>query len=381
MVRNPVMKPRVGEVRRDAERPGFTLIELLVVIAIIAILIALLLPAVQQAREAARRAQCGNNLKQLGLAFHTFHDSNNVIVPSFIGWFQAGSGINASEVNTPMTGVQRGNTWVALLLPYLGEEWATDLDSRYAWNSHQSVGNKETIVRSLFCPSRRAPMREPGMGMVHPDTGSSNIRKGTCTDYAGNVGTSEHINADTNNYRACFHWSMTQNNGPFVPAVVDGANDTNMANNWRSHRWRGQLTISGIPDGMSNTAMFGEKHVPVGSFGIANGGDDFTNPNDGDPSLQTTGPSGGQERGDGDAFDIRHPWHFLRTFHDVQRDVNSTHGHNVRRMGSAHPGGWGVVMGDGAVRLISWNAGWEVVSRIADRRDRQKVEWEQLSGQ
>src|SRR4051794_15585978 len=96
---------------KPCPRRGFTLIELLVVIAIIAVLIALLLPAVQSAREAARRAQCVNNLKQLGLATHNYHSTYNVIpaVSMFLG-----PGSNGAD---PGNGWSWNASWIVALLP------------------------------------------------------------------------------------------------------------------------------------------------------------------------------------------------------------------------------------------------------------------------
>ena len=95
-------------------RVGFTLIELLVVIAIIAVLIALLLPAVQQAREAARRSQCKNNLKQIGLALHNYHDSLNCFPPGML-WL--GGTVDTSDSNA----ASLGPNWLVMLLPYLDQ--------------------------------------------------------------------------------------------------------------------------------------------------------------------------------------------------------------------------------------------------------------------
>lgn len=135
------MKYSTGHSRR-----GFTLIELLVVIAIIAILIALLLPAVQQAREAARRSQCKNNLKQIGLALHNYHDV---------------------ALKFPFAGDSSGTMWTAMILPYLEQRnlydtmvWG-ETGGNWGNGSGTATNSKtvaaETVISMLRCPSAAIP--------------------------------------------------------------------------------------------------------------------------------------------------------------------------------------------------------------------------------
>ncbi|MFO0864001.1 MAG: DUF1559 domain-containing protein [Gemmataceae bacterium] len=114
-------------------RRGFTLIELLVVIAIIAVLIALLVPAVQKVREAASRAQCTNNLKQLGLAVHGYHDTRKVL-PT--GYTNGGGALPAN---------QQALAWYVLILPYIEQA-----------NNPAFTGGAPSPVPIFLCPSRRS---------------------------------------------------------------------------------------------------------------------------------------------------------------------------------------------------------------------------------
>jgi prepilin-type N-terminal cleavage/methylation domain-containing protein len=178
---------------------GFTLIELLVVIAIIAILVALLLPAVQQAREAARRTQCKNNLKQIGLALHNYHDIYNVFPPGRVR--NTYSGI----VDAWYTG---NIAWQPRILPQMEQ---TNIYNRIDWNLGQGTsgtdghggvnganpgGARRQIIPGFRCPS------DPGTGgvpWIRPDgvavTGAAANTGYASNNYAAAVGVSTRLTA------------------------------------------------------------------------------------------------------------------------------------------------------------------------------------------
>lgn len=182
-------------------RRGFTLVELLVVIAIIGILVALLLPAVQSAREAARRMQCSNNVKQIGLAFQLYHDS-------FRQFPWAGRNFPNSCCNSS---IRDYFTWAYYILPYMEQEPLFDQSSNAViYGSPLSV---------YYCPTRRRPQ-------VYNLTNR--------LDYAGNAGSST--------------------SGSVADGILVESNRIGVAN-------RTRVAIRSVTDGTSNTILVGEKQL------------------------------------------------------------------------------------------------------------------------
>lgn len=222
-------------VRRPCISRAFTLVELLVVIAIIGILVALLLPAVQAAREAARRMQCSNNLKQIGLGLHNYGDVYKRLPSALMGW---GPGQPSSVPGVSPTDDDDGFGWACAILPYVEQSALYDqikpngLPSVFeAWSkTHPTTPwpGAETRLAIYKCPSSILPAVIPASWEV-PGVGSRAVQRSWWVGYA------------TNDYK--------------------GRGGSCYGDDGVLHKWReapGNRTFQDITDGLSNTLMVGE---------------------------------------------------------------------------------------------------------------------------
>ncbi len=206
--------------RRTAKRPAFTLIELLVVIAIIAVLVGLLLPAVQKVREAAARTKCLNNLKQITLAAHGFHDTNDRLPPG-----------HEVKVSAVANGGKAINGFLTKLLPFLEQvSLERGYDYNYGFDHPNNQAAVKTPVAMFVCPSAPGGSGRAPVLVNYHDPAKTSVTAGltgTATDYTG-------VRAYRPNY------TVPNRNGVFPQAAT------------------GRKLLD-ITDGTSNTVMMIEK--------------------------------------------------------------------------------------------------------------------------
>jgi prepilin-type N-terminal cleavage/methylation domain-containing protein len=256
----------MGAPKSSLRRRGFTLVELLVVIAIIGVLVSLLLPAVQSAREAARRSQCQNQLKQWALAALNHHDALGYFPSGGWGWRWGGDPDRGSGVGQP------GSVFYSLL-PYVElaaiHKLGSDGNPATLTPGQLDGATKRTMtpVPIINCPSRRPAqlfMENPAANLQFPELNANRdaVTAMVRSDYAGNAGAVDNVQWGGNPAS----WPA---GGVYKPAAPSDANALVLG----VFHAGSEVAIAQIVDGTTNTYLIGEKYVPVIAY---EDGSDYT---------------------------------------------------------------------------------------------------------
>jgi len=292
---------------------GFTLIELLVVIAIIAVLVAILLPAVQQAREAARRSQCQNNLKQFGVALHSYHEAHGIFPQAKVYGTE-------SQGSPWITG--SGWSWRVMLLPYMDQTGLYNQIDMSEWIQTRTGNNTLALVRAKEIP-----------GFFCPSDPTDRVRAGyAATNYAAMAG-------------AAVGTALV----PFQGACGMAGLPT-MADNSGGLSFRGRR-IGDFLDGTSSTLLVGEVYRNKSFYNLCGNADISWS--------STTAPNQGrchrwvEESGWCSADTSRGPNNALRDEVDWADQIAAGGRPGARPVSSTHTGGAGVLLADGSVKFAS----------------------------
>jgi len=329
---------------------AFTLVELLVVITIIGILISLLLPAVQSAREAARRLQCSNNLKQLSLAAMNHEAANGHFPTGGWGWGWIGDPDRGFAQKQP-------GGWIYNLLPYMEQQALHDLQLGKSTSTSptrtaaaaQMIG---TPLNALSCPTRRPAVVHYSWQSTSPPKFTDAVTNVAKSDYAANGGDCFTDPSTGNSIWSC--------DGPTSLDQAESAAGIsafgNVAATATGVVYAGShVTMAQLLDGSSNTLMVGEKYLS--------------------PDYYTTGEDGGDNENMymGENEDICR-WGGLNypPYQDQSGTIRTT------SYGSAHAAGFNVAFCDGSVRSLSYSINLTLLSYLANRKDRQPIDGSQF---